>query len=114
VEELFTGEPTDRNSAVFQTFLYAWILGEKASYQQLQPALFFVRDIYNQNFDYRIYRSENRQRKVVESFEEFKQEFVGRMASLISDIFDKDVPFSQTEDVKYCEYCPYNRICMRK
>ncbi len=114
IDELFTGQPSERNSAVFQTFLYSWILVSKGDFHDILPGLFFVRDIYSQNFDYHIYQSENRKKSTVENFENYLQEFQERITPVFEEIFNKDIPFSQTEDAKYCGYCPYKGICMRE
>ncbi len=44
---------------------------------------------------------------------EYMKPFTEGMKKMITEIFDKDVPFSQTPDVKRCEWCPYNGICKR-
>ncbi len=44
-----------------------------------------------------------------ESNEKFKE----LLGSLISEIFNRAIPFSQTNDIKRCEYCPYTHICRR-
>jgi CRISPR/Cas system-associated exonuclease Cas4 (RecB family) len=115
VTELFSAQPAQRNSAVFQTFLYAWIMEkELIPAKNIQPGLFFVRNIYDKNFDYRIHKLENRQRSVVENFEPLFEEFDNELRKLVAQIFDEENIFSQTEDTQYCAYCPYNEICMRK
>jgi CRISPR/Cas system-associated exonuclease Cas4 (RecB family) len=113
VEELFASKPSERNSAVFQTFLYAWLAGEEGDHTNLIPALYYVRDIYSKNFDWRIYHTENRKRYAVEDCNEFLPEFKERLLSVLIELFDNTIPFSQTEDTTYCAKCPYNKICMR-
>ena len=44
---------------------------------------------------------------------ELMQYFEFRLTQLVNDIYDPRVPFTQTEDEGYCQYCPYNRICNR-
>lgn len=44
---------------------------------------------------------------------EIMQEFELRLQALVKEIFDPSVAFTQTDDVKRCGYCPYNRICNR-
>lgn len=44
---------------------------------------------------------------------ELMEEFEIRLQSLVREIFDPGISFTQTEDVKRCGYCPYNRICNR-
>lgn len=44
---------------------------------------------------------------------EIMEEFEIRLQTLVKEIFDPSVAFTQTDDVKRCGYCPYNRICNR-
>ena len=42
---------------------------------------------------------------------DYLQAFEEQLKSLVQEIYDSAIPFKQTEDVKHCGYCPYNRIC---
>ncbi len=44
---------------------------------------------------------------------ELVSEFEARLKSMVQEMYDPAVPFRQTEEVKNCSYCPYNRICHR-
>lgn len=35
------------------------------------------------------------------------------LADVVSNLLDKDIPFSKTENRKVCEYCDFNSICKR-
>ncbi|HMT29798.1 MAG TPA: PD-(D/E)XK nuclease family protein, partial [Bacteroidia bacterium] len=39
--------------------------------------------------------------------------FAKGLQNLRNNIFDQQVPFSQTDDIKRCEYCEYRNICQR-
>ncbi len=39
--------------------------------------------------------------------------FEDRLKTLVQEIYNPSVPFTQTEDQKACGYCPYNRICAK-
>ncbi|MGI9542285.1 MAG: PD-(D/E)XK nuclease family protein, partial [Cyclobacteriaceae bacterium] len=39
--------------------------------------------------------------------------FDTNLKELLTEIFDPKIPFSQTEDLKKCMYCPYKDICQR-
>lgn len=39
------------------------------------------------------------------------EEFQGILTKLFANIFDKDIPFSQTDNKDNCKYCPYKPIC---
>jgi len=114
IDDLFDGKPSKRNNAVFQTFLYSWLLSREGQYGKIQPSLFFVRDIYKENFDHKIIQSENRNSKPVDEFSEYLEDFEMRLKALIRDLFDPSETFTQTEDTDYCSNCPYNLICSIK
>ncbi|MBT8195343.1 MAG: PD-(D/E)XK nuclease family protein, partial [Bacteroidia bacterium] len=40
-------------------------------------------------------------------------EYKARLESELNDLFDPDIPFEQTKEIKRCEYCPYKTICSR-
>ena len=44
---------------------------------------------------------------------ELVSEFEARLKAMVQEMYDPAVPFRQTEEVKNCSYCPYNRICHR-
>jgi hypothetical protein len=44
---------------------------------------------------------------------ELMVEFEIRLQAMVKEIYDPAIPFTQTDDVKRCRYCPYNRICNR-
>ena len=39
--------------------------------------------------------------------------FETALQQMVQEMYNPQVPFRQTEDVKRCSYCPYNRICHR-
>lgn len=41
----------------------------------------------------------------------FLNDFENELKQFIGTIFDQTLPFSQTEDEKVHEFCPYNTIC---
>jgi hypothetical protein len=40
-------------------------------------------------------------------------EFEKGLFDLIKEIFNPDIPFSQTEDEDRCKYCTFNEMCNR-
>lgn len=43
---------------------------------------------------------------VIESFD-------AKLKQMVLEIYNPEVPFTQTEDLKQCEYCAFNRVCRR-
>ena len=42
---------------------------------------------------------------------DYLQAFEEQLKAMVQEIYDPTIPFKQTEDIKHCGYCPYNRIC---
>ena len=44
-----------------------------------------------------------------------KLELFGKyLNNLINNIFNSEIPFSQTEDIDRCKWCPFKGICYRE
>lgn len=41
------------------------------------------------------------------------QEFRSRLVELLNELYDSNVPFTQTHDLSRCQYCPYTQLCKR-
>ncbi len=77
----------------------------------VQPTIFFVRDIYQPDFEIRVAQSENRKKSFIDDFRTISPEFTHRLKQVISELFDPSVNFKQTADPENCKFCPYNEIC---
>ena len=42
---------------------------------------------------------------------DYLQAFEEQLKGMVQEIYDPTIPFKQTEDLKHCDHCPYNRIC---
>lgn len=111
VEELFNGEASKRNDAAFQTLLYSLVLSKETGNKNIQPGLYFVRNIRKENYSSKISLGEWRNKKPVNSLSEVKEEFEAFLTATLNDIFATEGRFAQTEDETYCGYCPYKSIC---
>ncbi|MBO3696959.1 PD-(D/E)XK nuclease family protein [Roseivirga sp. E12] len=45
--------------------------------------------------------------------EEVIESFDTKLKAMVHEIYDPNIPFNQTEDLKQCEYCAFNRVCRR-
>ncbi len=112
IAQLF--EPAeDRPNYIFQTFLYATIMCHRQPLK-VAPALLYIHKAASESYSPVIELGAARQPKVpVTNFALFEEEFSGRLHDLLQEIFNRDEPFTQTTDVKQCEYCDYKRLCKR-
>ena len=114
IEALFSDNKNDQNPAVFQTFLYSRFYKETMAPQiPITPGVYSVRKIYNNDFDFRITQNENRKKSVINSFDEISGGFNEKLNLLLLDIFNPEISFTQTEEIRNCEYCAYRKICHR-
>lgn len=115
IESLFDRESKTRNKAIFQTFLYCLFLEfEKPLVEKVSPNIYGLKDVFSKKFESILEQKEGRGKAIpLEDYREYKHEFNAHLQALLEEIFDKDIPFTQVEDVKKCELCPYVEICHR-
>jgi len=115
IEDLFSRGNDKRNNAAFQILLYCWIYeAENQERNKLVPDLYFVKKLYDESFSTRIEKSTPS--KKYEPIQEFKPEetaFLTNLEQMLGELFDPEIPFSQTDNEKICSYCDYNKICHR-
>ena len=44
-------------------------------------------------------------------FSDYAQEFMERLKDVLSELFNPEIPFTQTCQNDNCKYCPYNMLC---
>jgi CRISPR/Cas system-associated exonuclease Cas4 (RecB family) len=118
IESLIDREDKSRNKAAFQVMFYAWLVKHSELYVEgapIEPGLFNNKDLFQKDFDWKIYLQEPRKsaRYAVQDFREYEETFEEILKSLLTEIWDEAVPFTQVEDAKKCQYCEFKGICGR-
>lgn len=112
IEQLFT-PAFDRPGYIFQTFLYAAILYRKQSLK-VAPSLLYIHRAASESYSPVIEMGPARQPKIpVSNFALYEDDFRNRLQTLLHDIFDPNVPFTQTEEKRECERCDFRNLCKR-
>jgi CRISPR/Cas system-associated exonuclease Cas4 (RecB family) len=93
-----------KHKFVFQTFFYAWMFHQNQKEQTIKTGIYPLRQLS----DGILWLNKGS----IISEDEFKT-FEEQLKLLIDTIYNKDLPFSQTEDEDRCIYCPYKGICNR-
>jgi CRISPR/Cas system-associated exonuclease Cas4 (RecB family) len=115
VDSLFDDKGSERNGAVFQTFMYSLIFSYNNADSDIIPSLYFIRESFTRDFDFRIILKRGREdTQPVSSFKILSGEFSHRLKKTMEDIYDEKKEFTQTDDLKVCSYCPYARICHKE
>ena len=108
LEDLFDSSKNKRPRAILQVFIYAFFYHMIAPEKVLSPGIYFMRTSF-QNFSSTVTCNKQEVNDVLEYFDEFETLFNDK----ISELFDKDIPFTQTENVDNCKYCPFKDLCER-
>lgn len=117
VQSLFIPDKK-RSNYVFQTFLYASIvckkLREKNDNRLVAPALLYIHRAASENYSPVIQMGEPRKPKEpVDNFAQHEGDFRENLKTLLEDIFNPDISFTQTEIEDKCAYCDFRALCKK-
>ena len=102
-EAIFTPDVKDRPKIAFQFFIYDMLL--KGS--RLAEGRRICNSVYSTS-------SLFKEAPVTSPLNEvFYKSVSERLAALLDEMYDVDIPFRRTEDVKVCGYCDFRNICGR-
>lgn len=94
-----------------QIMLYSIIVRINKKYNNsnlpVSPALLFIQHSSEEGYDPIISIDKNK----IDDIEKFVPDFMNNTKTLLSEIFDKNIPFTPTKDKKNCENCPYANLC---
>lgn len=109
IESLFA-RSGKRSSYIFQTMLYSAAVKATYAPRQITPSLLYIlkRD-YTTREEFTIKIAG----KSVTDYHDYHEEFMAELQKTIDEIFNKDIPFTHTEDCDRCTFCDYRQICGR-
>ena len=84
--------------------------------KMFSPGLYAFNKYFSDTFQWKIKKKENArvtEDYIIEPNNPLFVEYVERLEKTLSEIFNKDIPFTQTEEEETCKYCPYANICKR-
>ena len=103
VDALFGPDNSRRPKIALQLYLYDEFIDRdfRAEGSALENCIYQTTDLFVQ-----------KPRSVPES-PEFRRLMKERVALLLDELRDKDVPWNRTSDTKTCDYCDFKTICGR-
>lgn len=115
-ENLFSPSRDLRNDAMFQLLLYCHAAAEiDGETRPIRPEIFRLRSVYVDNETrVGIGNAYSGLKTPVESYTDSDfASFRQMLSDLITEIFNPEVPFTQTSDNSNCKYCPFLQMCGR-
>lgn len=107
IEDMFDSSKPKRKSHILQVFFYA--LAYKDQRLPVSPGIYYLREIFKENFDPRI----NHNNSLIDNIEPLMNDFTNRLDQLIEEIFNPNIPFSQTSNTNHCKWCAFKEVCRR-
>jgi hypothetical protein len=114
MESLFDMTAKERKKAILQVFLYAWIYAKVNGEKNIRPTVYYMRNLFGQReFDPLIRQINGKEKTVIENFSLYHEAFEEQLRTCLDEMFDAGKPFTQTQNLSVCEYCPFTGICGR-
>jgi RecB family exonuclease len=110
VEDLFVRDG-ERNKAAFQTILYAMLYKPQVRDADVRilPGLMNRMNLFEEDFQFGLKIG----KEYIDDIRPMLPEFESHLKTMLEELFNPDVPFDQTTDVKQCKICAYQGICYR-
>lgn len=113
ISQLFDKAEKKRPKAILQVFLYALLYSLEKQDIQISPNIYFLRSIVDANAKTCVVEQEDKTKKEILNFSDIKEKFKDSLDELIFEIFNPEVPFTQTNIVSTCKWCAFKDICQR-
>lgn len=118
IEEEETSIRNEGNRYILQTLLYCWMAEANQEIKQVQekyadtlikaPNIYSVRQLHNDSKPTYVHHKEDE----ILYTEDIAQDFVEQLSGLLEEIYNPDLPFYPTQDMRKCEGCYLSEICL--
>ncbi|MEN8119034.1 MAG: PD-(D/E)XK nuclease family protein [Bacteroidota bacterium] len=116
--QLFQPLIRKRKKAIFQLFIYGILFKKHEDYKgkPFTPGIYDLRDMHKADFNASIYWGKNKNRTIVNdhNFKGLIEDFESYLSEKLTELFNPEIPFVQTEFEENCTYCPYKVICSKE
>lgn len=111
IESIFLPEKIDKHSDYYlQTMLYS-IIKSKQLNVAIAPALLYPGRITKEDYNPILRFGSGMKKFPIQNASEYETEFMESLKGLLSEIFNKNHPFSPTEYTDRCKRCAFLRLC---
>lgn len=113
MKDLFDKEMKDRPKAVMQVFMYSHLYLLDHPDKILEPGIYYLRNLFDTKFDPDVISKSDWGDGRITDFAEYRAEFTEYFDACLEEIFDPQVPFSQTPTGEACKWCIFTNICKK-
>ena len=114
IDRLFNGKDAkDHNSHIVNTLLYSMMLSHQEG-RDVRPELYYVGRMGSKEYSPLFNGVFGGEKGQLTSYAECREEFEANVKSTLEEMYDKSVPFRQSEDENACTYCDFKELCGRK
>ncbi len=115
LSELFNRDSLKRKKAITQVFIYGLLVKNNPELSEylLVPGIYDIKNMYKKDFNSSIQIKLEKAKVDLKhsTFSNLLIDFEDELAMLIQEIFNPEIPFTQTEFAENCNYCSYRAIC---
>ena len=107
-----------RKKAIFQLFIYGILFRKQPEFngKPTIPGIYDLRNMHKSDFDASIYFGNLKNKVIIDNnnFSDLTREFEVLLSENLAELFNLEIPFTQTEHEENCQYCPYSAICAKE
>ena len=108
IASLFDRDDAQRNKAAMQALFYALLfLPHARADEKITPGLVNAKELFGPQFDPRLIIEKH----PIDDFRPYEEDYRNALRSLLAELFNPAVSFTQTEDLKKCDLCPFAKLC---
>ena len=112
MEEIFDPSMLSKHTDYYlQAMLYSIIVSHNnklnPAKEEVAPGLLFIQNAGADDYDPTLKMG----RDLINTVEPYEKEFMERLKKLISNVYDRSLPFAATDDKTRCDTCPYAALC---
>ncbi len=116
IASLFDKTSKEQKKEIIQILLYSLFYAERNGIQpeKLTPKVIFVQDLINKKTQYTKESNISVNKETLHLTNEICDEFKSHLRECLDEIFNTEIPFTQTKNNNNCKYCDFKDICERK
>ncbi len=109
LDEVFNGVnfSAKHTDYYLQTIMYAMLIKENKHVDRVSPSLLFIQHTGGKDYDPTLVIDKDKLTDIASIHDEYR----AKLSDKIAEIFNPEIPFTQTEDKMRCGTCPFKPLC---